>query len=224
MRQVISVRLIISIMVLSLAMTAPIPLFAEDSSELVDSVRAATLVYKTPSPMELGRKHEGFKAVVEQLVQEGKLTREKADQIDQFMKQKENQAVEKRSHKNGVIKELVEAKVINDAEAQVIRGKFKEMKEKVLDEKLGQLVQKGTITQAQADKVKVYFEKAGKEKEEQIKKLQGMTEDQRKAFFKEHKKNNIINKLVEDKVLTKEQAQELAKTLTEGHKGDCNKH
>jgi Spy/CpxP family protein refolding chaperone len=232
LRQEISVKLIISIMVLSLAMTAPITLLADESREFVDSMRAATLVYKTPSPMEVNKKHQGIKAVVEQLVQEGKLTREKADQIHQFIKQKERaqrngnqqeQNTAHKEHKHGMLKELAEAKVINDAEAQVIRARLKEMKQRALDEKLGELVQQGTLTQAQGDRVKAYFENASKEKEEQIKKLQGMTEAQRKDFFKEHKKNNVINKLVEDNILTREQAQELAKALMGAHKGGCGK-
>lgn len=223
----------ISIMLLSLAMPAGIPVYAGESSELVDTMKAATLVTKAPSPMEIAKGHEGFKAVVEQLVQEGKLTREKADQIDSFVRQKKeeqknlNDAEHKRSHKDfkhGFVQELVNAKIITDAEATAIRSKFMEIRENAFNEKLGQLVQKGTITQTQADQVKIYFANARKEKEEQFKKLQGMTETERKAFFKEHKKGGVMNKLVDDKVLTKAQAEELRKALKEDHKGGCKKH
>lgn len=231
MRQKFCVKFMIGILLLSLAGTAGIPVYADQSGELVDTMRAATLVTKAPSPMEINKVHGGFGAVIEQLVQEGKLTREKAEQIDKFIKQKEaerkNQKEQKRSPKNlryGIVNELVDAKIINGAEAEAIRSKFKELREKALEEKLGQLVKKGTLTQTQADQVKTYFINAGKEREEQFKKLQGMTEEQRKAFFKEHKKDSVMNKLVEDKVLTKEQAQELRNSLGDGHKGDCGKH
>ncbi|MDF2592110.1 MAG: hypothetical protein K0S75_1576, partial [Clostridia bacterium] len=63
-----------------------------------------------------------------------------------------------------------------------------------------------------------------KEKEEMRNKLENMTEEQRKAFFKEYKKDNVMNKLVEDGVLTKEQVQELRKLYREGHKNKCKEH
>jgi hypothetical protein len=210
-----------------------IPVFAENSSELVDNMKSATLVKNAPSPTVAGNRHEGFKAVIDKLVEEGKLSRAKADQIDKFIEQKKEEQRnlkdgEKRSfnkgYKYGLVKDLVDAKIINDTEAEAIRSKFREIKEAALNEKLTSMVQKGTITQAQADKVKVYFENARKEKEEMRNKLENMTEEQRKAFFKEYKKDNVMNKLVEDGVLTKEQVQELRKLYREGHKNKCKDH
>jgi polyhydroxyalkanoate synthesis regulator phasin len=210
-----------------------IPVFAENSSELVDNMKSATLVKNAPSPTIAGHKNEGFKAVIDKLVEEGKLSREKADQIDKFIQQKKEEQKNQqdsskrnfnKGHKYGLVKELVDAKIINDTEAEAIRNKFREIKEAALNEKLTSMVQKGTITQAQADKVKVYFENARKEKEEMRNKLENMTEEQRKAFFKEYKKDNVMNKLVEDGVLTKEQVQELRKLYREGHKNKCKEH
>ncbi|HYE09318.1 MAG TPA: hypothetical protein VEF53_03970 [Patescibacteria group bacterium] len=226
-------KIMCSLLVCSMVFASGIPVFAENSSELVDNMKSATLVKNAPSPTVAGHKHEGFKAVIDKLVEEGKLSREKADQIDKFIQQKKEeqknqQDSSKRSfnkgHKYGLVKDLVDAKIINETEAEAIRNKFKEIKEAALNEKLTSMVQKGTITQAQADKVKVYFENARKEKEEMRNKLENMTEEQRKAFFKEYKKNNVMNKLVEDGVLTKEQVQELRKLYREGHKNKCKEH
>lgn len=223
-------NLIISLLVCSLVFASGMFVFAEDNSGLVDNMKAATLVKRAPAPSVLNHRHGDFKTVIEQLVQEGKLSREKADQIEKYVGQKieerknikdgQKESYEK-GHKYGLIRELVNAKIINEAEAEAIKNKFGELREKALHEKLSVLVQKGTITQAQADKVEAYFENARKERVEQFKKLQNMTEEQRNAFFKEHKKSNIMNKLVEDGVLTKEQAKELKELFKQGHRDKC---
>jgi polyhydroxyalkanoate synthesis regulator phasin len=201
---------------------------AEDNNELVNNMKSATLVRRAPAPTILGCRHGDFKVVIDKLVEEGKLTREKADQIDKFIQQKKAdqknlQPEEKKNlrkdHKHGLVNDLVNAKIINDAEATLIRDKFREIKEALFNEKLNAMVQKGTITPAQADKVKVYFENARKERMEMHKQLQNMTEEQRRAFFKEHNKDNAMNKLVEDGILTKEQAEELRDSFKEGHDG-----
>lgn len=192
--------------------------FAENDSNLVKEMKSATLVRNAPMPTVQGRKHGDFKAVIDKLVVEGKLTREKADQIYKFMQQEreeqknlkpEEKTKFGKGHKYGLVNDLVNAKIINDAEAKLIREKFKAIKEADFNEKLTAMVKKGAITQAQADKVIVYFEIARKEREEMHKKLQNMNEEQRRAFFKEHKKGNVMKKLVEDGILTKEQVQEL---------------
>jgi polyhydroxyalkanoate synthesis regulator phasin len=203
---------------------------ADNNSNLVDNMKSASLVKRAAIRTVPGRKHENFKAVIDKLVEEGKLSREKAEQIEKFTQQKkeeqknakpEEKANLRKGHKYGLVNDLVNAKIINDAEAEMIRGKFREIKEANINEKLTAMVQKGTITQVQADKAKVYFENARKERVEIHKKLQNMTEEQRKAFFKENKKDNVMNKLVEDGVLTKEQVQELRNSFKEGHKGKC---
>jgi polyhydroxyalkanoate synthesis regulator phasin len=207
--------------------------FADNNSNLVDNMKSASLVRRAAVRTVPGRKHEDFKAVIDKLVEEGKLSREKAEQIEKFMQQKKEEQKNakpeekvdlRKGHKYGLVYDLVNSKIINDAEAEIIRGKFREIKEANMNEKLAAMVQKGTITQAQADKVKVYFEKVRKERVEIHKKLQNMTEEQRNAYFKEHKKDNFMDKLVEDGVLTKEQVQELRSSFKEGHKGKCKEH
>jgi hypothetical protein len=206
--------------------------FAENDSELVDNMRSATLVKHFPAAQTMYR-HGDFKAVIDQLVQEGKLSREKAEQIDKFVQQKkEEQRNVKDSDKKelnkgskyGMVKDLVNAKIINDSEAELIRGKFRELREKAFNEKLTIMVQKGTITEEQAVKVKAYFEKARNEKNEMRKQMQNMTDEQKKAFFKEQKKDSFMEKLIEDGILTKEQVQELRQTFKDGHKKNCKDH
>lgn len=226
-------KLMCSLLICSMVLTSGAFVFAEDNNELVNNMKSATLVRRAPGPVLSGHKHVDFKAVIDKLVEEGKLSREKAEQIDQFRQQKREdqknlQPEEKKNlrkdHKHGLVNDLVNAKIINDAEADIIRSKFREIKEAYFNEKLNAMVQKGTITQAQADKVKVYFENTRKERAEMHKKLQNMTEEQRKEFFKEHNKENLMNKLIEDGILTKEQVQEFRNSFKEGHKGNCKDH
>jgi hypothetical protein len=207
--------------------------FADNSSNLTNNMKSASLVKRAPGPTVVRPNHVDFKVVIDKLVEEGKLSREKAEQIDKFTQQKkeeqkslkpEEKAEFRKGHKYRLVKDLVNAKIISDAEAEMIRGKFREIREASFNEKLTAMVQAGTITQAQADKVKVYFENAKNERVEMHKKLQNMTEEQRSAFFKEHKKDSLMNKLIEDGVLTKEQVQELRSSFEEGHKGDCKDH
>ncbi len=62
----------------------------------------------------------------------------------------------------------------------------------------------------------MYFENAAKERTE---KLKNMTEEQKKTYFKEHKRGQeIMEKLVEDGIITKEQTEELRKVLMNGRK------
>ena len=202
--------------------------FAESDNDLVNNMKSATLVKRAPILTVRGCKHGDFKAVIDKLVEEGKLSRVKAEQIDKFLEQKreEQKKLEpeekirlKNGHKYGLLNDLVNAKIINDAEADMIRGKFREIKEANFNEKLAAMVRKGTITQAQADKVKGYFDNVRKERVEMHKQLQNMNDEQRKAFFKEHKKDNPMDKLVEDGILTRQQVQELRNSFREGHNG-----
>lgn len=217
-------KLICSLLVCSMVFSFGLLTFAQDHSDLVDNLKSATLVRRAVNEEFVVHRHGGFKAAIDKLVEEGKLSREKAEQIDQYLKQRreaqrnkdksEKQDI-KRGFKHGMLSDLVKEKIITEAEAEAIRNKFKEMKDQALNEKLNVLVQKGTITQLQADKVKVYFKDARQAKEEQFKKLENMTEEQRKAFFKEYKKVGPMTKLVEDGVLTQQQVQELRKAMKE---------
>ena len=226
-------KLIYSLLVCSLLFASGAFVSAEDNNELIDDMKSASLVQRAPAPTVLGYKHVDFNAVIDKLVEEGKLSKEKAVQIEKFMQQKREEQKglkdgEKRGsqhgHKYEIVKELVEAKIISNVEAEMISSKFREIREAVFNEKLIAMVQNGAITQAQADKVKSYFENARKEKVEMHKKLQKMTEEQRKAFFKEYKKDDFMNKLIEDGVLTKEQVQELRSSFKEKHKGKYKEH
>lgn len=225
LRHLLAKRIICSALAFILIIASGTFVFADLDNGVNKNMRSATLVMRISNPPANSHKHEGFKTVINKLVEEKKLSREKADQIIKHVEEKvkvkeQTNKVEKQDkrkfRKCNHIEELKKDGIINEAEAEAIRSKFKEIREQILTDKLNGMVQKGTITQIQSDKVKMYFENARKER---IEKLKNMTEEQRKTYFKDHKRGqDVIEKLVEDSVITKEQAEELRKTLMEGHK------
>lgn len=200
-------------------MASGIFVFADTDNDVNKNMGSATLVMKVSNPPAYSHKQEGFKTVINKLVEEKKLSREKADQIIKYVEEKiklkeQPNNTEKQDNRKyqkwHMIEGLKRDGIINDTEADAIRSKLREMREQIFTDKLNGMVQKGIITQVQSDKIKMYFENARKEK---IEKLKNMTEEQRKAYFKENKRGQgVMKRLVDDGVITKEQAEELRKS------------
>lgn len=82
---------------------------------------------------------------------------------------------------------------------------------------LDTLVERKVITKDKAEEIRSYLVKHKEERKEIHDKIKSMTEEERKEFFKSNKKEGkgIIEKMIEDGVITKEQANELRKALKE---------
>lgn len=82
------------------------------------------------------------------------------------------------------------------------------------------LVDKGTITQAQADKVLAYLQKMAESRKADFEKVKNMTQAERQAYMEANrdKDQNPLTQLVTDKVLSQEQADAIAQ-LMPMHKG-----
>ncbi len=82
---------------------------------------------------------------------------------------------------------------------------------------LDTLIERNIITEEKAEEIKSYLTKHKEERKEVHDKIKGMTDEERKEFFKNNKKERkgIIEKMTEDGVITKEQAAELKKALKE---------
>ncbi len=161
------------------------------------------------------------------LVQEGKLSKDKAERILEFKQKKSDELskltkeqrvqMKKQCKKASLLKELTQEGIITEAEAQVIRLKLHEMKEARLADGMQGLVDKGVLTAKDIDNIRNYMVKTREERKERIEKLKSMTPDERKEYFKETKKDrkDIITKMVEDKVITEKQADEIRKAVPE---------
>jgi len=163
---------------------------------------------------------------LEQLVKEGKLTKEKADKILEYSKNKAKElkklSIEERQqykqHKGkGFLRQLEEEGVITPEEAREIREKLHELKEARISAALDSLVAKGVLSKDDAANVQSYLVKLRDEKKEEFDKVQKMSDSERKEYFKSRKaeRKDVITRMVEDKVITEKQAEELRKALPE---------
>jgi polyhydroxyalkanoate synthesis regulator phasin len=169
---------------------------------------------------------EYIEEAISSLVKEGKLDKTKADKVMQYLADREkeikNMTKEERKELYGtkkaeMLKEMVSKEIITTEEADIIRAKFRELKEKRLNDSLNSLIKKGTITASDAEAVKGYFVNFRKEKAEKFKQLENLSHEERIAYFKSYKreKESIFEKMIKDGVITKAQADELKKALFE---------
>ena len=178
------------------------------------------------TPSAVKSKHY-LEEAVEKMVQEGSLTREKADKILEY-KQKRNDELKqlpleqraqmkKQGGRGSLLKALVQEGIITEEEAKAIREKLREMKEARVADGLQSLIDKGVLTKDDINNIRSYLLKVREERKASIEKLKSMTPEERKAYFKEYKneRKDIITKMVEDKVITKEQAEEIRKAIPE---------
>lgn len=176
-----------------------------------------------------------LKDAVVKLVQEGKLSKEKADKILEFKEKRaeefkkltkeQRQLLRKEGKRSSLLKELIQASIITESEAQLIKDKLREMKDARLNEGLQSLVEKGVLTPTDIDNIRSYMLKVREERKESIDKLKSMTPEQKEEYFREYKKSrkDILNKMVDDKVITKKQAEEIRKVIPELNKSRMRK-
>lgn len=165
----------------------------------------------------------GFKAALDSLVKEGKLSQAKADSILQYIQKKMEQrkalapspktAPQTTPQRFNIIDELKSAGIITDAEATIITAKQKELCANKQKLDLNSLVQKGVLTQNDVTKINAYLATAKQEKQKMLNEIKGMTKEQMKTYFDTHKvdRTNIVQKMVNAGVITKEQAAEIQK-------------
>lgn len=171
-------------------------------------------------------KHYLEEAIIK-LVQEGKLSKEKAEKIFEYKKKKteelskltkeQRHQLKKQGKYGSLLMELKKNGIISDKEAQLIKSKLHEMKAARMNEGLQGLVDKGVLTSKDIENMRSYMLKVREERKERIEKLKNMTPDERKAYFTEHKRDHkdILTRMVEDKVITAEQAEEIRKAVPE---------
>ena len=178
------------------------------------------------TPSAVKSKHY-LEEAVEKMVQEGSLTREKADKILEYKQKRKDELkkltieeraqMKKQGGRGSLLKALVQEGIITEEEAKAIREKLLEMKEARVYDGLQGLIDKGVLTKDDINNIRSYLLKVREERKASIEKIKSMTPDERKAYFKEHKneRKDILTKMVEDKVITKEQAEEIRKAIPE---------
>lgn len=169
------------------------------------------------------------------LMEEGKLSRDKVEKILEYKKLRaeeskdpnkndKNQIKDQRK-KGSLLRDLTHDGIITEAEAQAIKEKLKEMKDARLEGGLQGLVDKGVLTGKDIDNIRDYMVKVREEREAQMEKLRTMTPEEKKEYFENAKKDrkDIIERMVEDKVITNQQAEEIKKAIPELNRSKCKK-
>jgi len=173
---------------------------------------------------------EYLKDAVVKLVEEGRLSKEKADKIIEYKEKRaeefkkltkeQKQLLRKEGKRSSLLMELIQEKIITEAEAQIIKDKLREMRDTRLNEGLQSLVERGILTSKDIDNIRSYMLKMREERKENIDKLKSMTPEQKEEYFKEYKRSrkDILDKMIDDKVITKKQAEEIRKAIPELNK------
>ena len=216
-------KVICGALISSMSFFAGISTIAESDITL-DSKKDTTI------KVRLNTNKQYLEDAVVKLVQEGKLSKEKADRIleykkkrtDEFKKLTKDQRhlMRNKGKKSSLLKELIQEGIITETEAQIIRTKLHEMKEERLTDGMQGLVERGVLTPTDIDNIRSYMLKVREEQKANIEKLQSMTPEQKKEYFRESKKarKDILNRMVDDKVITEKQAEEIKKTIPELNK------
>lgn len=188
--------------------------------------------YTAPAPetnnktYEVNHKQYLEKAIAD-LVQEGKLSKGKAEKILEYKRKKEHDRSEltgdQKKHSNmkfkkgSLLGDLRRDNILTDTEVQLIREKLREMKDARLADRIQILIEKNVLTQEDVNNMSTYMAKVREERKAQIEKMLKMNPDERKEYFESIKKErkDIITRMVEDKVITKEQATEIRRALPE---------
>ena len=88
---------------------------------------------------------------------------------------------------------------------------------------LDSLIEKGVIKPEDVGKIKDYLKAERAEKRKIFERIKSMPEEQRKEFIQNYRKDkvDVMEKIVRDKVITKEQAEEIRKIIPKHKHKDC---
>ncbi|QGU94404.1 hypothetical protein GOM49_04155 [Clostridium bovifaecis] len=177
----------------------PIYVLAKESSRL--SISSSTC--------RRGKEGNILKDSLKELVKEGTLTQEKADNVLSYIKKNKD----KGEGNIGLFDEMVKGGVITNKEADAIRDKKADKKillrKEMITKSLAGLVKDKTITQEQANKFIEKLEKQNEERRELHKKLRSMSQEERKDYIQKNglRGKDIIKEMVKEGIITQEQAE-----------------
>lgn len=194
------------------------------------SVFAENCTAAAPETIEskyMARYKQNFEEAVVKLVKEGKLSKEKADKILEYKKRKEDESCrltkEQKQHlktkqKNrSLLWDLKQEGILTDSEVQIIRNKLLEMRDERIVDAMEGLIKKGVLKPEDIDNMREYMVRIREEQRAQIEKLKTMTPEERKVHYEniKAKRKDIITRMVEDKIITEEQAKEIKNAIPE---------
>lgn len=180
------------------------------------------------------------------LVAQGTITKDQSDKALSFFKEKAAQrqaAMEKTKdmspderraymqehfkNRSNMRDELKKAAGFSDEQAKAVtealrpQHNAKEMEQRMTNN-LKNMVEKGTISQTQADQLAKFFKEKGEQRKAEFEKIKNMTPEERKTYREQNRKDrpNFINEIKAAADLSDDQAKAVAETLRP-HKRPC---
>lgn len=103
-------------------------------------------------------------------------------------------------------------------------NKVDDSKREKFTKDLESLVENGVITNEELLKIKDYFQIEREEKKKLFEQMKDMTEEQRREHMQNYRNNkiNVIDKMVQDKIITKEQAENIKKIIPKHRRRKSN--
>lgn len=124
---------------------------------------------------------------------------------------------ERREAKDPLLSEAVEKEIITSEQAEAIMKAMHEERtaerQQEIKAKLAELVAAGTITEEQADKLLARMQEEMEKREADMAKRLEMTPEEWREYVKNLEKPHVLQDLVQEGVITLEQAREIAKSL-----------
>lgn len=155
---------------------------------------------------------EEFESLLDELVDDGTLTSTQIDSIKTL-------AEENKGKRINLFNELINQGTLTEEEVDAINEKLHKKRESQNQERfqsiLDKLVEEEIITEDCATEILDFISEKAEERKIEIEKIKDMTKEERKAYFEENKpeKSNLAESLVNEEIITQEQADELIKLL-----------
>ena len=124
-------------------------------------------------------------------------------------KQREHYLEQNYKKRPDIFGDLVSSKIITEEQANKIKEMMKRNRESKLQEVLKNEASKGTISSEQLAKINEFIEK----KKEEKAKLQGMSPEQRKAYWAAKEPKDLFTELKEAGIITEAQREALSKAI-----------
>jgi len=192
-------------------------LSGKNAAKLMDSLVAEKIISRETADQLLSHLDKKAK---ERKAESQKIKSMTKEQRKAYFKSKKQQA-----GKGGFGSELVESGILTQKELDAINAYCEKQMlakfEQKLESALGPLVKAGTITQSQKSAAAAYLKDRMAKRRLDMEKVKNMTDAERRAYFKEQKakmSQEPFKELVENKTLTKAQADAIAKALASERK------
>lgn len=187
-------KIIAGIVIASIIVTIGITVFAADNG-----------VFRSKGRGLLGRA-SGFQEAVDSLIEDGQITEEIANEMEHFLNMP---LLEKMEYSN----------IISNKQKEAIRQRQRDLAGEKLENALSRFVQEGVLTENDVDNIVSYLDTHRQERFKEMQKIREETKDmtfeERKEYMQQlrEEKQNLLDKMIEDGIITQEQADEIKELI-----------